>query len=131
MSDTFEAFVEQERARLGNLLADVARRRAELDREQAGIEKELEAVDAYVSVKAGRAVLASRGEVKRRVRGTSRRDAILGALGAKPAGLSRSELLDALGIMQGDKAAQSVSNALANMKRAGQVENRDGRWVIG
>ena len=45
-------------------------------------------------------------------------------------GMSRADLLEHLNV-KGDKAGeQSVSNALAALKKAGQIDNRDGTYHV-
>ncbi|MEQ9153168.1 MAG: hypothetical protein RLO06_16950 [Parvibaculum sp.] len=135
MSDTqtFETFVAKERDRLAKARAKILGQQAELQQQLAAIETEMRAVDAYEAVKSGKAAPAT--GTKTRKSGTRRsgiRDEILGIVSSAAGGITRGELLEKKGIIErDDKAgAQSVSNALAALKKAGKLsQNADGKYV--
>ena len=54
------------------------------------------------------------------------RDRVLGAIKSYDDGIARADLLEVLGAKGDKRAEQSVSNALASMKRAGLVTAEDG-----
>lgn len=117
--------MEKERARLQGLRDDALARRQKIDDEIAGIDKELVAFDAYEAAKMDK---PARKQSTGSRRG-SRQDSITALLTSKP-GLSRGEILEALGL-KGDKTAeQSISNALNNMKKAGKLTQQDGKYLV-
>jgi hypothetical protein len=131
--ETFADMIAREKERIDGLRQELLGRISEAQAALAGLDRELEAIDAYVNVKEGKAApsgskRASKKSGDRAPRG-ERQTAILAALKDKPDGLTRGELIKALGA-ENDKAAQgSISNALVNMKKANKVDNRDGRYV--
>lgn len=127
----FESFVMSERQRLTELLLELDKRQAGLDEERAAVQNELAAIDAYYQIKTGQSTPRGGHRPRRAPRAASRRARILELLRAEPAGLARNELLAGLGIGQGDKEARAVSSTLANMKKAGEIDNPEGRWTAG
>lgn len=123
MAVSFEAIVEQERERLNEKRKDLLRQRKALDGELAAIDKEMGAVNAYYAAKTGRAVSGGT-----RARRGSRQEAIKKIIADSADGVTRGDILAEMNV-RGDKSAeQSVSNALANMKKAGKVTAKDGRY---
>ena len=122
----FAAMIEKERARLNGLRDDAAKRRSAIDEEIAEIDKELRAIVAYETARTS-APKGKRGGSGKR---GSRQDGILSLLRGKADGLSRGDILEGLGL-KGDKTGeQSVSNALGNMKKAGKIGQKDGRYML-
>ena len=63
-------------------------------------------------------------------RRTGIREDVLSTIKAHPNGIARAELLEAMN-MKGDKSGeQSVSNALAALKKAGTVTAEDGNYKV-
>jgi hypothetical protein len=125
----FAALMEKERERLNKAREDALTRRSGIDNEIAIIDKELMAIAAYEAAKTGKPPRVSKAHSTGARRG-SRQEAILAQLQSKPDGLTRGELLEALGL-KGDKTGgQSVSNALNNMKKAGKLGQRDGKYML-
>ena len=124
---TFETFIQKERERLSEPREDVLSRRVQCEQELADIDKELTAISAYETVKAGKAPRATRtGTGKRR---SGQRDAVLAEIKKHTDGIGRAELLKAMGV-KGDKSgSQSVSNALAALKKAGTIGAKDGKYL--
>ena len=124
---TFETFIKKERDRLSKLREDVLSRKAQCDQELADIDKELTAISAYEAAKAGKAPRTTgAGTRKRR---TGQRDAVLAEVKKHADGISRADLLKAMGV-KGDKSAEgSVSNALAALKKAGTIGAKDGKYL--
>jgi hypothetical protein len=122
---TFETFVKKEQQRLAKLREDALDRRKSIDDELAGIDKEMKAINAYVAAKTGKPPRAT-GTGKRR---TGQREAILAVVNKHPDGIARANILKTMGV-KGDKSAeQSVSNALANLKKAGKIGAKDGKYL--
>ncbi len=123
--EKFEKMIEAERERLTTALADCNERKAAIDAEIAGIQQEMKAVAAYEAAKTGKPVTASTG--KRR---TGIRDEVLAKVKAHPEGIARAPLLEEMGV-KGDKSGeQSVSNALAALKKAGIITADDGVYTM-
>ena len=102
-----------ERKRLEGLKSDVAERQSELG-----------ALDAYEVALNGKGATVKTGG-----RSPSRRAQILSIIKDCPGGIGRAGILDALGV-RGDKSAEnSVSTALANMKKKGDIDNKDGIYT--
>lgn len=121
---TFAGLVEAERERLKGKRSDTIGKIKALEKELVGIDREMEAVNAYYASKTGKRV--STGQ--RAPRG-KRREEILSLV--KNGGMGRADILEALGV-KGDKSGeQSVSNALSSMKKSGALAVDDGKYVVG
>ena len=118
---TFEQFIKKERARLTKSREDALAKRAEIDASIAAIDTELAAIDAYEAAKLGKPLRGRKGGTRR----SGRRQEVLAAIKKHPQGISPAALKESLGAT--DKSAQqSVSNALAALKRNKQVTAKDG-----
>jgi hypothetical protein len=129
MADTFETFIEKERERLSKKREGAMTKLQEAENEIAEVERELAAIGAYEAAKAGKLPAARRGRTSgvRAARG-SRQGAVLDLLSKSTSGMTRGEILEAMGL-KGDKSGeQSVSNALNNLKKAKKVSSKDGRY---
>jgi hypothetical protein len=122
---TFDESVAQERDRLQKLLAQAQERRQELDEELAGINRELRALDAYDAAKRG-ATTAPR-TTTRGARGAQQE--ILLELITQAGGMRRADILEEVGVKGDKKREAAVSNALANMKKAGKLTLTDGIYA--
>ena len=129
----FADYVARERKRLQAERESLIQQRREIDQKLAGIDKEFGAVDAYQAAKAGKKVAAKatggsgRGRATRR---GSKREALLAVIRENPAGLSRGEILQQMGL-KGDKAGEmSVSNALTALTKANQVHRDGGKYRL-
>ena len=126
MTDTFEAFVAQQRERLMKKRADVLEARAEVDRQLAEIDREMAAIQAYEDVKHGKPV---RGSTDTRTRRGSKRDTLLALIRNAPEGITRADILTQMDVKGDRKAEQSISNALTALKKAGAIDSADGKYV--
>lgn len=129
--DTFQQFVSRERDRLNGERESIFEQQRQLENKLAEIGRELAAIDAYEAAKSGKAPprpgAARRGQP--RARRGSKREALMQVIAAHPAGLSRGEILERMGL-KGDKSGEmSVSNALTALTKAGQVARRDGKYI--
>lgn len=94
---------------------------------------ELRAVDAYEAAKTGKAMPVARqgrGRAAPTGRRGSRRESILRVIRENPAGLSRGELLDKMGLKGNRQGEMSVSNALTALTKSGQVSRIDGKYRV-
>lgn len=123
MPDLADFFAEQ-RERYQKQREDA---KAKLDEAEA----ELRALDAYEQAKKGKpATTADGGHKTRKPRETGKRAEVLNLVASYPDGVTAGELKDKLAI-RGDKSAeQSLSNALAALKKSGQVTLEDGTYRV-
>jgi hypothetical protein len=129
--ETFEMFVQRERARLHGEREAIFTQQQELETKLETINRELSAIDAYEAAKSGKAVSARLSPARRaqpRARRGSKRQQLLQVI-KDGNGLTRGEILEKMGL-KGDKSGEmSVSNALTALTKANQVARRDGRYV--
>jgi hypothetical protein len=135
MSDNrFSDVMQQERERLNREREEIFNQRQELQNKLDGINREMQAIDAYESAKSGKVQARQRspgmGNGQRRVRRGSRREALLQLIN-EGGGLSRREILERMGL-KGDKSGEmSVSNALTALTKSNQVARREGKYHAG
>lgn len=120
-TQTFKAFVSNERKRLTKRQKDVLKRKAVLDDELAQIENEFKAIAAYEGAKTGKTTGT-------RTRRTGRRAEILDAIKKHPNGIGRGDLIKFFGVTGNKSEQQSISNALTGLQKAGQVTSKDGKY---
>jgi hypothetical protein len=132
MSDgNFAEFIQRERDRLNAEREQIFDQQQELENKLAGINREMQAIEAYESAKTGKSQRqqpARAASGPRAARRGSRREGILQAIRDAGTGLSRGELLEKLGL-KGDKSGEmSVSNALTALTKSNQVARREGKY---
>lgn len=128
MSDDFSTYIQGERDRLDTQRSHWIDIKRQCDGKLAEIANEYAAIDAYERAKTGKPVpAATRRSYARR---GNRREDILSALRQAPAGASRGELLDHLGVKGEKSDAVSVSNALYKLVRDGEVAREGGRYYL-
>ena len=131
--ETFETYITNEKERLAKAKEDALSLRKEADAQLAAIDTELQAIAAYERVKKGKTVRMAThtdGENKpRKPRESGKRNEVLTLVQSFPHGATRGDLIDKLNI-KGDKAAeQSLSNALASLKKQGHLTQTDGKYT--
>jgi hypothetical protein len=125
---SFQDFIAKERARLMKGREEALARKAEADKALQSIDRELMAIDAYQRAKGGKPLGRRRGGGRPGRRG-EKRQAILEVIRQHPAGLSRGEILNLMGV-KGDKSGeQSVSNALTALKKSQKVSSQSGKYL--
>lgn len=142
----FRTQVAEEKKRLSQQRRDTEKRIGALESELSslatemkGIDAELAAIDAYESATAAPAPRKRRApkadapapaKRTRRRRRASRRAEIVTAIASfGAAGAGRADIIRTLDV-KGDKSAeQSVSNALAALKKSGEVTHQDGKYM--
>ena len=134
MADTLEQIIAAERDRLTQRRSEIMQQQGELSNQLTEIDREFAAVAAYEAVKKGKTVTIARGVTGHRAGSRAprgqRQQQIIDALNTKPEGMGRADILEALGV-KGDKSgAQSVSNALNNMKKANKITSTDGKYTV-
>ncbi len=128
---TFETFIASERERLNKEREAIFTQQQELEQKLAGINNELRAIDAYEAAKSGK-VPARQTTTRRtgkaaRTRRGSRRDELLSLI-KQAAGLTRSEILEKMGLKGNKSGEMSVSNALTALTKGNQVTRRDRKY---
>lgn len=116
---TFTTFVAEERGRIYDAIKAAKAKRQEAEQEIARLEAQLAAIAAYDAALKGKSV-ADKPRAARGRRG-AKREAIRELIAQHPDGLTRKELLMAMDAHGNKAAEQSISNALAAMKKAGQI----------
>lgn len=122
---TFEAFVEKERTRLGKRREELLAKQTELQQQLDNIDRELAAITAYADVKAGKVPASSSAPRKPRAPSTgrkgSKREAVLEIIRANPSGIAPKTIIEQLGADD-----HTVHNALNALKKQNLVvsENR-------
>src|SRR5919112_1657847 len=123
--DNFSEFISRERDRLRAEREQVFNQQEELQRRLDAVNREFDAIEAYETAKTGKAARQAPAGRQSRARRGSRREALLELI-RQSDGLSRSEVLEQMGL-KGDKSGEmSVSNALTALTKSNQVL-RDGR----
>lgn len=137
---TFESLMTTERERLTKAREDIFSKQAELQEKLDAINAEMRAIEAYEAVKTGkplpgtpapaRAPRTPRASTGTRGRKGGVREELLAIITAEP--MTRGEILAKKGIVEKDdkSGAQSVSNALSAMKKAGIIkQGDDGKYM--
>src|SRR5437899_1580306 len=116
VDETFETFVQRERARLNSEREAIFTQQQELDQKLEAVNRELAAIEAYEAAKSGKAparqVAARRTGARKSsggARSGSRRDELLTII-KQGGGLSRAEILDKMGLKGNKSGEMSVSN---------------------
>lgn len=123
--EPFDIVIAKERARLDERREGITLQQKQLDEQLAAVEREIEAINAYESVKTGR--------VGKRTPGTrpGKRNNVLQLLESNPHGMTRGEILGAMNIKGSKSGEQSVSNALKQLKKLGRIKSGDdGKYTI-
>ena len=118
----FADLMAQERARIQEAIKAAKAKRQEAEQEMSQLEAQVAAIKAYDAALKGKAGKSVPKEPSApRGRRGEKREAIRELIAQHPDGLTRGELLKEMNA-RGDKAAeQSISNALAALKKAGRL----------
>lgn len=136
MAEGLGRAMQKERTRLNKLKESLAAKRADIDKQLGDLDRELAAIDAYTSARGGK-VARKKGKAAgatrrpRAPREGGRREQVLAVI-KDGNGLGRGEILSKLGIVEKENkgAAQSVSNALSALKKAGTVKAEGGKYIV-
>ena len=120
MTDFAEA-MKQERARLNATKQELTSQMDDLIIQVSGIDKELKALDAYERAKSGATASKRRSGIRAEV---------LEIIQKAPNGISRADLLATMDAQGNKSRTQSISNALAALKKAGTVSSDDGIYKV-
>lgn len=132
---TMEGAIARDRERLTAELEEITRQEEQLAARRHDIQGMMDKVEALEAVLEGRVSVdgvqksrAGKASTKPRAKPGKKRGEILDLVRQHEAGLSRGELIDMLGVRGNKSGEQSVSNALSAMKKAGNLDARDGRY---
>jgi hypothetical protein len=134
--ETFETFVQRERARLHGERDAIFTQQQDLDQKLEAVNRELAAIEAYEAARSGKPVKSARpaasGRTRTRLasqgRGGSKRDQLLKLI-QESEGLSRAEILEKMGLKGNKSGEMSVSNALTALTKGNQVARKDRKYV--
>ena len=121
--ERFAEIMQKEREDLSKRREEILRQKEDLDRQLAEIDREFAAIDAYERTRKGQGAAPAASTGKRR---TGVRQEVLDTIKRHPNGIRRADLLEEMGAKGDKRAEQSVSNALANLKKQGQVTLEEG-----
>jgi hypothetical protein len=125
MAEIFATMVDKERERLRKALQDLRAKQDELEAQRATIETELEALDTYEAARTGK--IRKSKTASRAPRG-SRQQSVFELVAKQKKGISRGDILQAMGLKGNKAGEQSVSNALSALKKAKRVTSKDGKY---
>jgi hypothetical protein len=127
MSEPLATIIEKERDRLRKALADLGAKQKELETQRATLETELDALDAYEAARSG-TTRKSRKPISRVPRG-SRQQSVLAVIAKSKKGMTRGDILQAMGLKGNEAGERAVSNALTALKKAKRVTSRDRKYL--
>ena len=123
----FSEYIARERDRLRAEREQIFNQQEELQRKLDALNRESAAIEAYETTKTGKAARQAPAGRQRQARRGSRRQELLELI-QQSDGLSRSDILERMGL-KGDKAGEmSVSNALTALAKSNQVRREGGRY---
>jgi hypothetical protein len=128
-TNAFGSFITRERKRLKKTYETARSRKAQIEQELQGIERELRAIDAYETAKS---IDGMKKRIKRRTgygRRGEKRERVLKIIQRNRAGTSRGDIIKRLGFKGDKRREQSVSNILTALKKSKQVESKSGKYV--
>jgi hypothetical protein len=127
MSEPLATVIDKERDRLKKALADLRAKQKELEAQRATLETELDALDAYEAARSGK-TRKSRGPISRAPRG-SRQQSVLTVIAKSKKGMTRGDILQAMGLKGNEAGERAVSNALTALKKAKRVTSKDRKYL--
>jgi 23S rRNA pseudoU1915 N3-methylase RlmH len=114
----FQKALTEEKNRLSSAMADLNKKKADIDKEIAVHQRELDAIHAYETAKKGKPV--------KRTRSTSIKAQVLALIKANPC--KRGDVAFALKEKGIEVKSQTLSNTLSNLKNSGAVTLADGTY---
>jgi hypothetical protein len=127
MSETFAAMIDKERERLTKALEGIRAKQQELEEQRATLESELDALDTYEAARSGK-TRKSRKPASRAPRG-SRQQSVLAVIAKSKKGMTRGDILQAMGLKGNKGGERAVSNALTALKKAKRVTSKDRKYL--
>ena len=133
MADELDAAINRQRERLTKKRDEVRAKIEELHGQLAEIDRQFAAVLAYEKTLAGELpdpAASKRRQSAKPTRRGEKQAQVLHAIGQQAGGMTRGEVIDALGVKGSKPGAQSVSNALTALKKADKIASMDGKWQV-
>lgn len=123
--------LNDERQRLLQKLEELAQQKKVIDVQIAQLQTELNAIAAYESAKEGKKiVLKNTSSPQTNTRQSGIRRSVLDVISSATNGIKRRELIDRFDA-KGDKAKmQSITNAVANLKRNNAITLENGIYKV-
>lgn len=118
----FKKVIEESRQRINAELKALEAQRSEIEDKVTKLNTELEAINAYETVMSGKT-----HKPTRQPRTLGVKKAILDLLKDNPQGLKRADIVSSL---KETHKEQSLSNTLANLKKAGSIDGKDGIYTV-
>jgi hypothetical protein len=126
MPETFATMIDKERERLRKALEDLRAKQEELQAQRATIEAELDALDTYEAARSGK---TRKSRTASRAPRGSRQQSVLAVIAKSKKGMTRGDILQAMGL-KGDKVGErAVSNALTALKKSKRVTSKDRKYL--
>src|SRR5258708_37527919 len=126
MSEPLAAIIDKERDRLRKALADLRTKQQELEAQRATLETELDALDAYEAARSGK---TRKSRTVSRAPWGSRQQAVLAVIAKSRKGMTRGDILPAMGLKGNEVGERAVSNALTALKKAKRVTAKDRKYL--
>lgn len=117
--------IEAERDRIDSRIEQLNEQRDKISEEIEALQLELEALSAYEAAKEGKKPVKK----TRSPRKSGIRQAVMNTIASHPNGISRSDILDVMNAKGNKSAEQSISNALAALKKSGQISGEGGVYA--
>ena len=133
MADDMDAAIARQRERLTKKRNDLQGKIVELQAQLAEIDRQFAAVLAYEKTLAGELpdpAVPKRLRSAKPARRGEKQGQVLAVIGGQAGGMTRGEVIDALGVTGSKSGAQSISNALTALKKAGKIASADGKWQV-
>ena len=133
MADELDAAITRQRERLTKTRNDVQGKIAKLQGHLAEIDRSFAAVLAYEQTLAGKLPVPALSKRQRSAKPAGRGEKqgeVLRVIEQQPSGMTRGEVIAAIGVKGSKSGAQSVSNALTALKKAGRIASTDGKWQV-
>lgn len=126
MPETFATMIDKERERLRKALKDLRAKQEELQAQRATIETELDALDNYEAARSGK---TRKSRTASRAPRGARQQSVLAVIAKSKKGMTRGDILQAMGL-KGDKVGErAISNALTALKKAKRVTSKDRKYL--
>lgn len=116
---TFASMMAEERTRIHDAIKEAKAKRQEVDREIASLEAQNAAILAYDAALKGKSV--AKEPPAPRGRKGEKREALRDLIAQHPEGLTRGDVLTEMNAHGNKAAEQSISNALAALKKTGRL----------
>lgn len=126
-----DTFMQAQKERLQKAREEIIARRDAVDQELADLDGKLSRIDAYFNPRpmAPTTMKRVRTTTTRAPRQGGIREKVLEEIKKHPTGIKRADLLTAMNATD-KKAEQSISNAVANLKKAGAISGDAGLYSV-